>query len=208
MKRIFGVIAGVTMLGSLVACSGDDTDYYRPTSFGENGACYYVDDPDEVRVLQEQGFCDTSWRPMVAPSTWLYMYMPYYSSAEYRDYYVPSHRRSNYIKYTSDFSTKYSTQINSYQSKAQYVNNKGKKVDGSTVPRAEFGGGVRSKGGQGVRVNGTSVKKTAEKKREAVSKNQRNNNPGSSTKNSNKTGKTNSYKPSSNSRGPGSAGRR
>lgn len=135
-------------------------NYYRPASFGENSQCYYVNDPAEVVMLQQQGFCDSSWRPVMAPTYWQARYEPYYRSSEYRDFYVPANRRVAYTQYYDNFSRTNSTLIQSEQTKAQYKDNKGTVVDGNKVPRGQFGGGVRSKGGAGIRGdNGKSLKK-------------------------------------------------
>jgi hypothetical protein len=162
VKKLFGIIA-LAIVGALAftGCGNQfKTNYYRPTAFGENSQCYYVNDPAEAIMLQQQGFCDTNWRPVMAPTYWTARYAPYYSSAEYRDYYVPANKRGFYKVYFVDFERTNSTLIKSEQSKAQYKDNKGKVVDGNTVPRGQFGGGVRSKGGQGIRGdNGKSMKK-------------------------------------------------
>lgn len=162
MKKVFSVIA-LAIVGALAfAGCGQSfkTNYYRPTAFGENSQCYYINDPAEAVMLQQQGFCDSSWRPVMAPVYWQARYAPYYESTEYRDYYVPVNRRAAYQTYFVSFDRTNATLIKSEQSKAQYKDNKGKTVDGNTVPRGQFGGGVRSKGGAGIRGDkGKSIKK-------------------------------------------------
>ena len=154
---VHAIVGALAVAG---CCSGVKTNYYRPTAFGENSQCYYINDPAEVVQLQAQGFCDSSWRPTMAPTYWQARYAPYYESAEYRDYYVPQNRRAAYTAYFVSFDRTNASLIKSEQSKAQYKDNKGKTVDGNTVPRGQFGGGVRSKGGQGIRGdNGKSLKK-------------------------------------------------
>lgn len=162
MKKFFGIVA-IVIVGALAmtGCGNKFKDnYYRPASFGENSQCYYVNDPAEVQVLQREGFCDSNWRPVMAPTYWQARYSPYYSSAEYRDYYVPVNRRAQYDTYYTNFNRQYASTITAEQSKAQYKDNKGTVVDGNKVPRGQFGGGVRSKGGAGIRGdNGKSFKK-------------------------------------------------
>jgi hypothetical protein len=157
MKKLFSMTAAMIVgLGSLTACSGYDwnkqPNYYRPASFGENGKCYYVQDREEAEKLKKEKLCDDGWQPALAPNPWLFMYMPYYSSDEYRDYYVSERNRSRYKTYTTQFGTKYKSNISLAQSKAVYTDNFGKKVDGNKVPRGQFGGGLRSKGGSGIRM--------------------------------------------------------
>lgn len=162
MKKLFGIIA-LAIVGALAFAGCGNSfkqNYYRPTSFGENSQCYYINDPAEAIQLQAQGFCDTTWRPVMAPTYWQARYAPYYSSVEYRDYYVPVAKRATYTAYYNDFQSSNATLVKSEQSRAQYKDNKGKVVDGNTVPRGQFGGGVRSKGGSGIRGdNGKSLKK-------------------------------------------------
>lgn len=160
-KKVFAVLA-LAIIGALAfaGCGNKfKENYYRPSAFGENSQCYYVNDPAEAIMLQQQGFCDSSWRPAMAPTYWQARYQPYYSSAEYRDYYVPANRRAAYTTYFVTFERTNSKLIQSEQSKAQYKDNNGKVVDGNKVPRGQFGGGVRSKGGAGIRGDkGKSVK--------------------------------------------------
>lgn len=220
MKKLYGIIA-IAIVGALAftGCSKFKENYYRPASFGENSQCYYVNDPAEAVMLQQQGFCDSSWRPVVAPTYWQARYQPYYASAEYRDYYVPQNRRSAYTAYFVTFERTNATLIRSEQSKAQYKDNKGTVVDGNKVPRGQFGGGVRSKGGAGIRAdNGKSVKKNhddivkkAQKDERKRQENIRKQNEKSSTKTGSNgggirgTGKSNGG--GGNSK-PGSSGRR
>jgi hypothetical protein len=165
LKKILGLFAVLTVLFGAAACGRDwDRDnYYRPASFGENNQCYYMQTQAEAEMLIREGLCQPTWRPAQAPFSWQTRYMPYYSSAEYRDYYVPASTRKVYAIYTREFNTKWSSEIKKSQSSAVYVDNKGKTADGNTVPRGQFGGGVRSKGGQGIRGdNNKSVKKNAD----------------------------------------------
>lgn len=194
-KRIIG-IAGVVALAfvALVGCGNFKTNYYRPSAFGENSQCYYINDPAEAVMLQQQGFCDTNWRPMMAPTYWQARYAPYYESSEYRDYYVPQNRRAAYTTYYANFDRTNATLIKSEQSKAQYKDNKGKTVDGNKVPRGQFGGGVRSKGGQGIRGdNGKSLKKNHDNTVKKVQQEQK--------KQQDKINKQNNQKTGSNSGG-------
>lgn len=154
-RKMLGLISLVVVaVLTLVGC-GDGwakrPNYYRPSAFGENSQCYFVNDPAEAVLLQQQGFCDPTWRPVMAPVYWQARYAPYYESAEYRDYYVPANRRAQYTTYFVTFDRQHASEIRTEQSKAQYKDNKGTVVDGNKVPRGQFGGGVRSKGGSGIR---------------------------------------------------------
>jgi hypothetical protein len=166
LKKLYGIIA-LAIIGALAftGCGNKfGQNYYRPASFGENGMCYYMQTQAEADMLIREGLCQPTWRPAQAPWSWQVRYSPYYSSDEYRDYYVPASNRKIYAVYVRDFNTTWSKDIKAAQKNAVYVDNKGKKVDGNTVPRGQFGGGVRSKGGSGIRGdNGKSVKKNADK---------------------------------------------
>lgn len=162
MKKRFvqAVVLAFVAALALTGCNNFKNNYYRPSAFGENSQCYYINDPAEAVMLQAQGFCDASWHPMMAPTYWQARYSPYYESAEYRDYYVPANRRAAYTTYFVDFDRTNASMIRTEQSKAQYKDNKGTVVDGTKVDRSKFGGGVRSKGGAGIRGdNGKSLKK-------------------------------------------------
>jgi hypothetical protein len=166
LKRLFGIVALAIVGAMAFAGCGNQfkQNYYRPASFGENGQCYYMQTQAEAEMLIREGLCQPTWRPAPAPWSWQTRYISYYESPEYRDYYVPASNRKIYAVYTRDFSTTWAKDIKVAEKSAVYVDNKGKKVDGTTVPRGQFGGGVRSKGGQGIRGdNGKSAKKTADK---------------------------------------------
>lgn len=164
-KRLIGILGIVAVaFVSLTGCNNFKTDYYRPSAFGENNQCYYMQSQAEAEMLIREGLCQPTWTPAPAPFSWQTRYAPYYESAEYRDYYVPASSRKLYAVYLNDFDRTWSKEIKLAQKDAKYVDNKGQVANGNTVPRGQFGGGVRSKGGQGIRGNnGKSVKKTADK---------------------------------------------
>lgn len=168
MKKLTSAfVIAIAMVAALVGCGGPNwnkTNFYRPAAFGENGMCYYMQTQAEADMLIREGLCDPSWRPAQAPWNWQVRYVRYYESNEYRDYYVPASNRTLYSIYTREFDSKWSKEIQTAQKTAQYVDNKGHKVDGNTVPRGQFGGGVRSKGGSGIRsANGKPAKSNADK---------------------------------------------
>lgn len=166
MKKLFGFIA-LAIVGALAftGCGNKfKENYYRPASFGENNQCYYMQTQAEAEMLIREGLCQPTWRPMQAPHYWQARYVKYYASPEYRDYYVPASSRKIYTTYTNDFSRTWASEIRTAEKSAVYVDNKGAKVTGDKVQVAQFGGGVRSKGGKGIRGdNGKSVKKNADK---------------------------------------------
>lgn len=177
-KKLFGfismLIVGVLALSGCGDSWAKRPNYYRPAAFGENSQCYYVNDPAEAVALQAQGFCDPTWRPVMAPTYWQARYAPYYESAEYRDYYVPANRRATYTAYFVSFDKTHASEIRSEQSKAQYKDNKGTTVDGNKVPRGQFGGGVRSKGGAGIRGDkGKSMVKQHDSRVKQIQKDQK-----------------------------------
>jgi hypothetical protein len=168
VKKLLSVIGiAVAMVLALAGCGGPNwnkTNYYRPASFGENGMCYYMQTQAEADMLIREGMCQPTWRPAQAPWSWQVRYVKYYESPEYRDYYVPASSRQIYAIYTREFDSKWSREIKSAQKSAVYVDNKGNKVDGDRVQTSQFGGGVRSKGGKGIRgTNGKPVKSNADK---------------------------------------------
>jgi hypothetical protein len=166
LKKLLGLFGVLAVLVGASACgpNWNKTNYYRPASFGENGMCYYMQTQAEADMLIREGLCQPTWRPAQAPWSWQVRYVKYYESPEYRDYYVPASNRKIYAVYVRDFETTWAKDIKVAQKKAVYVDNKGNKVDGDRVQTSQFGGGVRSKGGSGIRGdNGKSVKNNADK---------------------------------------------
>jgi len=77
LKRIFVLLALLLLSIALTACD-DISD--APDAYGENGHCYYVNDPSEVISLQQAGLCPRSWTPVIMPVYWHSMYYRYYDS--------------------------------------------------------------------------------------------------------------------------------
>lgn len=159
MRKFFlAVLAAVVLMTGLTACGGDD-ETYRPAAFGERGACYYVDDPQEVVALQRAGYCGEAghyWTPMLMPLAWHMMYYPYYSSPVYVNTYVPVGRRTYYNNSQRDFGRSHASEIKRESAKAKYRSSKGKIVTGNKVKSNKFGG-TRSKGGSGNRTKTCSA---------------------------------------------------
>lgn len=151
MKRLaLSVAAAALMLTGLTACGGDD-ETYRPVAYGENGHCYYVEDPHEIDALYSQGNCPRSWTPMIMPVYWHSMYYPYYSSPAYYNVYVPATTRAVYVQHETVYKTQHASEIKTASAKARYKNSSGKTVTGNKIGTAKFGGGSRTSGGSGSR---------------------------------------------------------
>jgi hypothetical protein len=157
-KMILAVLAAVVMMTGLTACGGDE-ETYRPAAYGEKGACYYVDDPQEAIELQRAGYCGEKnhyWTPMIMPIFWHQMYYPYYSSPAYYNNYVPVVRRTTYQTNERTFGTTYKSEIKRESAKAKYKSSKGKIVTGNKVKSSQFAG-TRNKGGSGSRTKTCSL---------------------------------------------------
>src|SRR4051794_26586120 len=94
-KKVLGL--GLILMLVLVACGGGRPVAYRPIAFGENGHCYYAQDPGEALALQRTGLCPPDWTPTVMPAYWHHRYWNYYSSPAYYRVYVPEPARSVYV---------------------------------------------------------------------------------------------------------------
>ena len=70
---------------------------YQPAAYGENGACYYVDDPAEAIALTAAGLCPSGWVPTLMPGYWHARYSGYYDSPAYYGTYVPVRTRTVYV---------------------------------------------------------------------------------------------------------------
>jgi hypothetical protein len=164
MKKLAALGALALAAPALVGCSSNyDNTSYRPAAFGENNMCYYMQTQAEADMLIREGLCQPTWRPAQAPWSWQIRYVKYYESDEYANYYVPASSRTIYRIYTREFDSKWSRDIKAAQRSATYVDNKGRTVKGDTVQVGQFGGGVRTKGGSGIRTsNGKTAKKVAD----------------------------------------------
>jgi hypothetical protein len=108
------ILGGILVaLIAIPACSSHDDEVYTPLAYGENGHCYYVDDPSEIGLLQARGMCPTSWVAYPMPPAWHARYVSYYDSDRYVDTYVVSSRRRTYLKHAKTFEKSNKTLIGS-----------------------------------------------------------------------------------------------
>lgn len=135
------VIGAVTLSACTSSGSGQDPTYtpaaYYQTVGGVND-CYYVDDPGEVTALISAGLCPVHSVAMLMPVSYEETYWGYYSSPTYYDTYMPVSYRSHYTSVTIvHFSSTYSKQISTAESKAVYKSSTGGKVTGTS--KLKFG---------------------------------------------------------------------
>lgn len=97
MRRHLAAIAAAIALTA--GCATEDGYTPAMTSYGERGACYYVDDPAEAVALQAAGLCPVNWIPAPMPYSWRSQYAWYYDSPGYYNTYVPQARRSVYVEH-------------------------------------------------------------------------------------------------------------
>lgn len=134
---------GAATLGA--ACGGGDRERiaYRPISFGENGACYYLHDPAEAFALQAAGLCDPSWVPAVMPGHWHQQYYPYYASPAYVRVYVPAPVRDRYVAAEKNWGKANKTAISQASKGARYRGSNGKEVPAERIGATKYGAGNR-----------------------------------------------------------------
>lgn len=149
-RKLTTAVGAVASLAVLSGCG--KAPVYRPSAFGENGSCYYVDSVEEVYALQRAGLCQSGWGAQHAPDSWLYRYGSYYGSPSYVNSYVPQQRRQVVIVQERDFLNAHKADVKRESAKATYVTVKkngtvGKTVTGNKLPKAvkagKFGGGDR-----------------------------------------------------------------
>jgi hypothetical protein len=141
----------------LTGCGGSHPVAYRPAAFGENGHCYYAQDPLEAQTLINQGLCDRSWTPRLMPSLWHERYYTYYSSPAYYAVYVPVQSRSTYQASESTFGSANKAAINSEAPKATYKGSNGQTVTADKIGAARYGAGARF-GPTGTKFGGGSAR--------------------------------------------------
>ena len=115
-----------------------EPDSFAPAAFGENGQCYYVDDPSEAAALQADGSCPVQWQPAPMPLAWHQRYYPYYDSQAYTLMYVLSTRRSSYTDTEAQFGTRYRSAIVAAAPSAVYRSSSGRQVTCDQVDPAHF----------------------------------------------------------------------
>jgi hypothetical protein len=142
-----GLLAAVMSIGALTACGGPAVTY-RPAAYGENGQCYYVSSPAEVYGLQRDGYCPSSWSPVLMPLAWHLMYAPYYSSPAYYGTFVPAASRTVFISTQTTFVNTHQSEIKTAVGSARYKGSNGKTVPGTKFGTRTFSGGG-SRGGFG-----------------------------------------------------------
>ncbi|MGH9011058.1 MAG: hypothetical protein ACRDYF_14585 [Acidimicrobiia bacterium] len=143
MKR--WVVAALAVTGLLVAtgCSKPERVAYRPISYGADNQCWYVDDPEEVRHLVQDGLCHANWAATPMPDHWRMRYWNYYSSPSYYDVYVPPGRRLTYAASQRSWGEARRTDIETASRQATYLGSNGKAVTAEKIGVAKYGGGNR-----------------------------------------------------------------
>lgn len=121
---------------------------YTPQYLGENGMCYYLDDPAEALALIAAGLCQPGWRPTVMPLAFHATYADYLASPAYYNTYPPVQYRAGWTNQwgpKSTFYTQNTTIIINNEKKAVYKDNTGKTVAATAIPSAKpsFGSGVK-----------------------------------------------------------------
>lgn len=142
---LVALIASVGLLAT--ACGGDDNPCggdCRPSSYGENGRCYYVDSPAEVNGLWERNYCPRTWVPYPMPIYWHDRYAPYYAGPGYYNTFVPVAQRPVYISQQATYVNSRQGEIKSAVAQASYQGANGKTVPGSKFGTTTFpAGGAR-----------------------------------------------------------------
>lgn len=115
-SRTSNLILGGILATALIAvpvCSSHSDEVYTPVAYGEDGHCYYVDDPSEIGLLQARGMCPSSWVAYPMPAAWHARYVDYYDSDRYVKVYVVSSRRKTYHTHVQAFEKSNKTLIGS-----------------------------------------------------------------------------------------------
>jgi hypothetical protein len=160
LAAALAVFLGVTLTG----CSSRPAATYAPAAYGQNGQCYYLDDPYEAQQLLAAGLCPAGWVPAPMPLSWEEMYFSYYDSPAYYSRYVLVSHRTVYISHETAFHTTYASQISAASKSATYKGSNGKTVTGTTSKmKFSTGTGSTSKAGGGS-LRGGSTGKTGTSK--------------------------------------------
>lgn len=166
-KTVAAVATAAVLTTSLTGCGGSPT--YRPSAFGADNRCYYVNSPLEVDQLRRDGLCPSSWAAYPAPQPWLYRYGSYYYSPAYVNHYVPEPSRRSTLSTGTTFLRDHKSDVQGAQRDATYVTVKKNGTVGKTVPgtkiakqvsSGKFGGGSArvTKQGGGSSRSGTCCK--------------------------------------------------
>jgi hypothetical protein len=144
LAAALAVFLGVTLTG----CSSGPAATYAPAAYGQNGQCYYLDDPYEAQQLLAAGLCPAGWVPAPMPLSWEEMYFSYYDSPAYYSRYVLVSHRTVYLSHEAAFHTTYASQISAASKSATYKGSNGKTVTGTTA-KMKFSTGSGSTGTAG-----------------------------------------------------------
>lgn len=155
-KFVMLPLMALLLVVGLSGCGGGTPVTYAPVAYGEYGHCYYVDDPYEVTVLQNQGLCNRSWVPFLMPLLWHQMYYPYYSSPGYYNTFVVVSHRTTYVTTQKTFGNTYKSDISRVSKTAKYKGSNGKIVTGNKVKTSDMKGN-RNSGGSGSRTKKCSL---------------------------------------------------
>jgi hypothetical protein len=113
---------------------------YGMAAYGQNGQCYYIDDPQEARNLIAAGLCQPGWQPYPMPLSWHEEYLNYYNSAAYLNY-VPAVYQGGWANQwgpSSSWYQKNKTTIVVVQKNAVYKDPTGKQVPASAIPSSKL----------------------------------------------------------------------
>lgn len=151
---------GVALALVLTGCGGGvqepEEELYQPAAYGNDRTeqCYFVEDPDETRVLKEDGLCEQDWNPAPWPEDEFAGFYPFFfysgsGSHHYRDRYVPKAKHGAYATRIStlDKNPAFKQKVATLSPKAQYKSSSGKIVTGGAVKPGNFGSRVAGGGG-------------------------------------------------------------
>lgn len=124
-KQLAAVGLAAAMALPLSACGGGGQTY-QPAAYGQNGHCYYVQDPYEAQQLINAGLCPSNWTPYPMPLAWHEMYDPYYGSSAYASRYVRPSNKAKYLALAKTFYAQHKSQINALVKQAAYKLKNGK----------------------------------------------------------------------------------
>lgn len=153
-RTLIATLLGLALILGLAGCGNSQRRIYSPERFGENGRCYYVNDISEVRLLQDDRRCERTWTAYPMPLDWRQRYDDYYGSPDYYSKYVPTDRRSTYVRGEEEFRKVNGPGIARQRASATYTDGK-RKYSGPDVAKSRsatssgsggLGGGSRSGG--------------------------------------------------------------
>ena len=152
------MVVVATVIALAVYRTQAGADPVLPKSFGQDGKCYYIKSPSEVTKLKQAGHCPASSVPSQAPSSWLFLYYPFYNSRYYTSNYVSQDDDDAYQGYLRSFDDEYSGEISEDAPTATYVTSSGTdetgaqagvSADGTTLGSDDDNSGDDGGGGGG-----------------------------------------------------------